>query len=85
MPKAFGCNEGLGVTARKQEKTMNELLYWNFRRPLEKMRLAFVWRLPRWLVYWCAIRLIAHATQGAHSNQIVPDLSAMDALKRWET
>lgn len=41
-------------------------------------------RLPRNLVYWCAIRLMAHATQGRYSTQVVPDLSAMDALKRWE-
>ena len=42
------------------------------------------WRLPRRLVYWCSIRLIAHATQGQYGNQIVPDLTAMDALDRWE-
>jgi hypothetical protein len=41
------------------------------------------WRLPRPLVYWAAIRLIAHATQGAHRTQVVPDLAAMDALQRW--
>lgn len=42
------------------------------------------WALPRDLVMWCAIRLIAHATQGQYSNQIVPELGAMEALKRWE-
>jgi hypothetical protein len=46
--------------------------------------LALVWRLPRWLVYWCAIRLVAHATTGRYSDQVVPDLRAMDALERWE-
>lgn len=61
-----------------------EWRYWCVHRPLEKLRLKFVWMLPRWLVYWCAIRLIAHATQGKHENTIVPDLTAMDALKRWE-
>jgi len=39
--------------------------------------------IPRSLVYFCAIRLIAHATQGKYSSQIVPELTAMDALKRW--
>lgn len=63
---------------------MREFLYWNFRRPLERLKLAFVWMLPRSLVYWCAIRLIAHATQGKWGNQIVPELSAMDALGRWK-
>lgn len=42
------------------------------------------WSLPRDLVYWVAIRLIAHATQGSYGGTIVPNLSAMEALKRWE-
>jgi hypothetical protein len=50
----------------------------------ERFVLALVWRLPRWLVYWCAIRLIAHATTGRYGGQVVPDLRAMDALERWE-
>lgn len=49
-----------------------------------KIWMAIAWRLPKWLVYWCFIRVVAHATTGAYSSQIVPDLTAMDALKRWE-
>ena len=41
------------------------------------------WLLPAKLVEWVAIRLIANATQGRWSHQVVPNLSAMDALKRW--
>ena len=41
-------------------------------------------KLPKRLVYFCAIRMIAHATNGKYSKQIVPDLFAMDVLKRWE-
>ena len=41
--------------------------------------------MPKRLVYFCSIRLIANATTGEHSDQIVPELTAMDALKRWET
>jgi hypothetical protein len=40
--------------------------------------------LPRELAYWCAIRVMAHASQGPYSNQEVPALLAMDALKRWK-
>ncbi len=40
-------------------------------------------KLPRSVIYWCAIRLILHATTGDYRNQIIPDLTAMDALKRW--
>jgi hypothetical protein len=41
------------------------------------------WRLPRSLVYWASIRLMVHATAGAHADQVVPDLLAMTALERW--
>lgn len=41
--------------------------------------------LPRRLVYWCALRVAAHATQGPYGTQIVPELFFMDALKRWES
>jgi len=42
------------------------------------------WRLPKWLVKWAAVRLIAHATAGEYSTTIVPELRVMDALKRWD-
>lgn len=42
------------------------------------------WRLPKKLVYWAVIRLMAYATQGDYSGQVVPELTAMDALQRWE-
>ncbi len=30
------------------------------------------------------MRVEAHATQGKYSNQVVPDLTFMDAMERWE-
>ena len=50
----------------------------------EKIQMFIAWKIPKWLVYWASIRLVAYATQGNYSNTIVPDLSAMDALKRWK-
>jgi hypothetical protein len=47
--------------------------------------LSLAWLLPKRLVYWSSIRLMAHATQGEYGAQEVPALLAMDALKRWET
>lgn len=41
------------------------------------------WHLPKRVVMWAAMRLGAHATQGDYSSQVVPDLSFMDAVKRW--
>jgi hypothetical protein len=51
---------------------------------MEKIIMWIVWRLPKSIVYWSAVRLGANATQGNYSNQIVPELTFMDALKRWE-
>lgn len=44
----------------------------------------FVWKLPRYLIMWCYIRVVAHATTGNFGNTIVPEISAMDVLKRWD-
>jgi hypothetical protein len=42
------------------------------------------WRLPRPLVLWAAVRLIAQATMDQYSDTVVPELKAMDALERWQ-
>ena len=51
---------------------------------MDKFYFWLAWWLPRCLIKWSAIRLIAHATQDRWSSQVVPELSAMDALKRWD-
>jgi len=50
---------------------------------MERIWMKLAWLMPRKLVYWCAVRVAAHATVGKYSNQIVPDLTVMDALKRF--
>lgn len=40
------------------------------------------WRLPRPLVYWCAIRLWAHATTGRYGTTIPSTLPVDEALRR---
>lgn len=42
------------------------------------------WHLPKRLVMWAAVRLIAHATTGEYSHTETPALLAVDALERWE-
>ena len=51
----------------------------------EKLKMSIAWFMPKWLVYWCSIRLIANATQGEWGNQNATELKAMEALKRWES
>lgn len=53
------------------------------RRARERVLVAIAWAMPRSVVYWCAIRLGVHATRGPHSTQVVPELTFVDALKRW--
>ena len=53
------------------------------RNLIESLNRWIAWRLPKSLVYWCAIRLLAHATTGKNSRS--PNgLNFMDALTAWE-
>ena len=58
------------------------LKYW-WTAKKDNLQMWVAWRLPRWLVYWAAARLMANATQGKYVAQVVPELNAIDALKRW--
>lgn len=42
------------------------------------------WHLPKQLVLWAAVRLMSHATIGKYSDQVVPELTCLEALKKWE-
>jgi len=55
-----------------------------FREMKEKLTIWIAWRLPKYLVMWCSVRLISHATVGRYGSTVVPELTAMDALQRWE-
>ena len=54
-------------------------------RIAERIAMAIADTLPRRVVYWAAIRLMVNATHGPYSQQEVPSLTAMDALKRWDS
>jgi len=51
----------------------------------ERWMMKIAWKMPKWLVYFCAIRLGAHATTGKYGSKIVPELNFMEAIKRWES
>jgi len=51
---------------------------------MEKIIIWLAWKMPRKLAYWCAVRVMANATVGQYSSQVVPELLALDGLKRWE-
>jgi hypothetical protein len=52
---------------------------------IERLQMKLVWMLPRWVIRWAVVRAIAHATTGEWSNQVVPELTAMDAMQRWDS
>lgn len=49
----------------------------------EEVVVAVAWRLPSRLVYWTTIRAGVHASTGRYSDQVVPELTLTDVLKRW--
>jgi hypothetical protein len=69
---------------------MNCLRYaWLDRRYLlakrrEKAVMWVAWHLPRTLVMWCYMRVATHATTGRYGGTVVPELTMMDAIKRWD-
>ena len=49
-----------------------------------RLKMWITWKLPRWLVMWASIRLMAHATAGPYSETVVPELTVTEALRRWD-
>ncbi len=39
--------------------------------------------LPKKLVYFCFVHVMAQTTSGKYSGTIVPELAGMDAMKRF--
>ena len=51
---------------------------------MEKMQMWVAWHLPKWLVMWATVRLAAHATTGKYGTTVVPELTVIEALRRWD-
>lgn len=49
----------------------------------EKFWIWLAWKLPKGLVYWCAVRVHGHATMPPWGDQVVTDLTVMVAADRW--
>lgn len=48
----------------------------------DKLYIKIAWFLPKRLVYWCAIRLMSHAT-AIQPDKSVADLTVFEALEKW--
>lgn len=42
------------------------------------------WLLPHELVKWAVVRVATYATSGKYSLDIIPEVTIMTALKRWD-
>lgn len=51
---------------------------------MEKFYKWLAHRLPRRLVFFCAVRVGAETTTGKFGNTIVPEITLITCLKRWE-
>lgn len=54
-----------------------------WRRELDGLAMKIAFVLPRRLVAWSFIRVVAEGTTGKWSETEVPELRCMDALERW--
>lgn len=51
---------------------------------IERFWMWLAWKLPRGLVYWCFVRVAAHATTGRFGGDESIALTLVEAMKRWE-
>lgn len=40
-------------------------------------------KLPKRLIYFCFMHVMAHSTTGQYGNTITPELTGMDAIDRY--
>ncbi len=40
-------------------------------------------RLPKKLIYFCFMKVMVHATTGKYGNTEVPNITGMEAIKRY--
>ena len=50
----------------------------------EKLCMWIAWKLPKRVVYWCFMRMCAHATQGPFRDQTPTGMTWETISKRWE-
>jgi hypothetical protein len=57
---------------------------WRLRQLREWLEWKVAFLLPRKIAALAAVRVVAEATTGRYSTTVVPELPAMEALKRWD-
>lgn len=73
-----------GSYLKEMAMDLNFSYRWEKSRIIEKLWTWLAWKLPKPLVLWATIRLMASATTGEYSATVVPEFTCVDALKRWK-
>lgn len=76
--------DNLPRTLRAKLLLRYDLIRYDMHKVPEKLWVWIAWHLPRQLVLWCAVRLMAHATTGQYGSQEIGTVSILDALNRWD-
>ena len=63
---------------------MRFYIKYHYRIVKEGLTMWVAWHLPRYLVMWCYIRVVAHASTGQFDDTNFHNLSIVTALKRWD-
>jgi hypothetical protein len=50
----------------------------------DKIAQKIAYLLPKRVVYWVLIRAGAYASTGKYFTQIIPELTIMDTIQRWD-
>ena len=61
-----------------------QLLCLELRRSVDDLCLTVAGMLPPRLVYWATIQAMAETTTGEYGSTVVPELRAMEVLKRYD-
>ena len=56
---------------------------YEYSKAKEKFFQSLAHNLPKRIIYFASIKLIAETTSGEWSNTVVPELTAMDAIQRY--
>jgi len=58
-------------------------IHYEIHKLKEKLIMKIVWALPKYLVYWCVIRVWAYASTGKYHNLGPTEVQVDQALKAW--
>ena len=53
-------------------------------RWMENLGHWIAWHLPKWVIYYAAVRLWVYSSTGPRASESGPSITVTDALRDWE-